>query len=250
MLRPYISPVFYAQMKLMFHVRKTIVSSFRTHMFIGAVGGLGLYKFAEHVVPTAVSIHVKVAGVSYAIPPAAVGIGCIVISAYLALWPDIDEPGSHISHRARHFMWIIGGTIGLTIALAVPQIGLLLALLPLLGVAVGSIGGGLILSLLRRLSGGHRRLTHSLVIGTALVLLAGILYFMGLSIFTLPALALAWGQMLHLAGDVVTPRGVPLFYPFSRQDFRFLPYPAARYGELIAAGSALLVGIILIWLPQ
>lgn len=217
-------------------------------MFIGAVGGLGLYRAAELVAPTAVSVHIKIAGVPYTIPPTVVGIGCVAISAYLALWPDIDEPGSHISNRARHYMWIIAGTVGLIIALALPQNGLLLGLLPLLGVVVGSMGGGLLLSLLRSLSGGHRRLTHSLVIGTALVLLAGVLYFLKLPMFTLPALALAWGQMLHLAGDVVTPRGVPLFYPFSRQDFRLLPYPVARYGEWIAAGSALVVGLVLLWL--
>ncbi|MCC7447931.1 MAG: metal-dependent hydrolase [Anaerolineae bacterium] len=224
------------------------MSSFRTHMLIGIVGGFGLYKFIELAAPNAVTLHITVAHTSYSIPPAVVGVGCVAVSAYLALWPDIDEPGSHISYRARQIMWIIGGTIGLLVALAIPQIGALVALLPLLGVAVGAMGGGLILSLLRRLSGGHRRLTHSLVIGTALVALGGIAYFVGFKLFTLPALALAWGQMLHLAGDVVTPRGVPLFYPFSRQDFRLLPYTAARYGEWIAAGGALLIGLVLLWL--
>ncbi len=102
------------------------------------------------------------------------------------------------------------------------------------------------LSLLRFVSGGHRRLTHSLVIGSILFTLAAFTWAIGLLPVALPAFALAWGQLLHLAGDIETRGGVPLFYPVWRHDFHLFPYEIARFGEPIEGLTALAVGFLLI----
>jgi membrane-bound metal-dependent hydrolase YbcI (DUF457 family) len=221
------------------------MSGFHTHMLIGAVGGLAAYKIAEHVAPSVLAVQIDIAGSTYTIPPSALGLTCVVGSAFLALWPDIDESGSWISHRASHMMWLLGAMIGLIVAFAITQSALWLAAGFVAGAVIGRIAGGLILPIIRILSGGHRRLTHSVLVGAALIVAAGVMYAMGLEALTWPPLALAWGQYLHLAGDVVTPGGVPLLYPLWGRDIRVLPYGIARFGELIVGCTALLLGLIL-----
>src|SRR5437868_1606375 len=100
------------------------MSGFHTHMLIGGVGGLTAFKMMEALAPTAVTVQFG----SYTLPSSVVEIGCIVVSAYLALWPDIDEPGSHISHRALQLMWLFGATVAFIFLLAasVPMTWLLI----------------------------------------------------------------------------------------------------------------------------
>ncbi len=219
------------------------MSGFHTHMLIGAVGGLATFKIVQHVAPTALSVQFSAGSSAYTVPTSVIGIGGMLVSAYLALWPDIDEPRSHISHRASHLMWLFGAAIGLMIAFAASNSALVMLLGFVLGAVVGSLTGGLVLATLRLVSGGHRRLTHSILVGTALVVLGGVLYFIGLKWLVLPALALAWGQFLHLVGDVVTPEGVPLFYPLWREDIHFFPYYVSPFGEIVVAFAALFVGV-------
>jgi membrane-bound metal-dependent hydrolase YbcI (DUF457 family) len=57
---------------------------------------------------------------------------------------------------------------------------------------------------------------------------------------------LAWGQLLHLLGDVVTISGVPVLWPISTRDIRVLPAPLARRGEAIVGMLALFAGYLLI----
>jgi membrane-bound metal-dependent hydrolase YbcI (DUF457 family) len=221
------------------------MSSFHTHMLIGAVGGLAAFKIAEHLAPSALSVQINIADSAYTIPPSAIGLTVVVVSAFLALWPDIDESGSWVSHQASHVTWLLGAMTGLIVAFAFTQSAIWLVSGFVIGAVIGRIAGGLILQILRILSGGHRRMTHSLLVGAALVVAAGVMYAMGLGVLSLPPLALAWGQYLHLAGDVVTPGGVPLLYPFWGRDIRILPYSIARFGELIVGCAALLFGLIL-----
>lgn len=220
------------------------MSGFRTHMFIGAVGGLAAFKVVEHVEPTALSFHLTLSNNAYTVPGAVIGLSFVVCSAYLALWPDVDEPRSHVSHRVGHFMGILGGLFALLTVMAFSMSIPLLALAGFLGWLVGRLGGQFILQTLRMLSGGHRHLTHSLVVCTGLILIAMLMYSFGYRGLMLPVFGLAWGQLLHLAGDVVTPGGVPLFYPLSRWDFHFLPYAFARHGEQLVGGVALLIGLV------
>ncbi len=78
------------------------MSGFHTHMLIGAVGGLTAFKIVDHLDPPAIYFPVSVVGHTYVIPPVALGIGAILCSAYLVLWPDIDEPGTYVSNQAIH----------------------------------------------------------------------------------------------------------------------------------------------------
>lgn len=222
------------------------MSGYRTHMLIGAVGGLGAYRVAERLVPSALAVRLTVGNASYAVPNTVVGLSCVIASAYLAWWPDIDEPGSHISRQIGHFMTWLGAIIGLLIGLTLNRSVILLVVGALCGAGVGRVGRYAFLRLLHTLSGGHRHLTHSLLLGTAMVIAGGVLYFTRLSGLTLPLLALAWGQFLHLAGDVITPGGVPLFYPIWRRDVHLLPHSVALVGEMLAGITTALLGLFLL----
>jgi membrane-bound metal-dependent hydrolase YbcI (DUF457 family) len=57
--------------------------------------------------------------------------------------------------------------------------------------------------------------------------------------------ALVWGELLHLLGDVVTPAGVPLWYPISGQRAH-IPHPLALIGEPIMVLAAVGLGAYLL----
>jgi membrane-bound metal-dependent hydrolase YbcI (DUF457 family) len=65
---------------------------------------------------------------------------------------------------------------------------------------------------------------------------------LGYTELALVAAALAWGQLLHLIGDIVTVSGVPLFWPLSSMAVCVLPKGVAAYGELLIGGVALIFG--------
>jgi membrane-bound metal-dependent hydrolase YbcI (DUF457 family) len=221
------------------------MSGFHTHMLIGAVGGLAAFKVIDHLAPAAVHFPVSVVGHIYVIPPLAVGLAAMLGSAYLALWPDIDEPGTHVSNQAIHYMWLFGALVGGIVMLTLSREVVPILAGAVVGAALGLIAGMPFLSLLRFVSGGHRRLTHSLVVGSVLFTLAAITAVVGALPIALPAFALEWGQLLHRAGDIETRGGVPLVW---RYDFHLFPYVLARYGEPIAAFTALIVGsLLLLW---
>src|SRR5258708_15799242 len=139
------------------------MSGFRTHMLIGAVGGLTGFRMAQAFAPATLSVWVG----NRAIPGNLIGLGCVGVSAYLAVWPDIDEPGSHISRMAAHYMWLFGAIMALSVGVAASLSPALLLLFTLLGALGMGISGGVLLAMLRFISGGHRRLTHSLLVGIA-----------------------------------------------------------------------------------
>jgi len=228
------------------------MSGFRTHMLIGAVGGLCAYKLVNYVDPAALVIPINAFDRVYQVPSAVIGLTCVIGSAFLALWPDIDEPRSWISHRAFHLMWLLGALLGLVFTVLMTESLLLSLAAAIVGAIGGLVGGGLILSILRMLTGGHRRLTHSLLVGIVLLILAGLLWFAGIVVgyraLGIIPFALAWGQGLHLVGDIVTPEGVPLFYPLQQRDTHIFPRSVAHFGELIVGVTALVVGIVALWL--
>ncbi len=215
------------------------LSSYGTHLLIGGVGGLALTR----VLP---------AGSLFGISPLWAEIALIGGSAVLASWPDIDEPGSWISRRVRLAVVLvctaIGGLVGYALAPRVGMQPLTVALIGmLLGVGlIGPILGFLLLRLIRRATGGHRRLTHSLLLGGALAALALILWRARMPSAALVPAVLAWGQLLHLLGDLVTIKGVPVLWPISARDIRLLPAPLARRGEAIVGTLALFAGYLLI----
>jgi membrane-bound metal-dependent hydrolase YbcI (DUF457 family) len=224
------------------------MSGYATHLLIGGVGGLALTRLLPaDALPTAAA----------ALPllrhaPEAV---VVLASAFAASWPDIDEPGSFVSQRVRWTVTIVTGLllalVGLTLAPRLPLPPDLAGHAPLLGVAGGiALGMGLlgpllgmaVLRAIRAAAGGHRRLTHSLVVSVPLAVVAALLWWQGLVVAALVVGLLAWGQWLHLLGDLVTPGGVPLAYPLSTHDLRVLPRPVATVGEPLIALLAVLCG--------
>jgi membrane-bound metal-dependent hydrolase YbcI (DUF457 family) len=227
------------------------MSGYATHLLIGAVGGLALTRLLPDAVLPSTSAAVPLLEHT---PEGVV----VLTSAFAASWPDIDEPGSFVSQRVRWTITILTGLVlalvGLALAPLLPLPPDLAGAAPLLGLAGGiALGMGLIgpllglqvLRAIRTMAGGHRRLTHSLVLSLPLALLAVLLW----SVQPVAAVGvglLAWGQWLHLLGDLVTPSGVPLLYPLTTRDTHLLPRPLTTIGEPLIASAALLCGAFLL----
>jgi len=228
------------------------MSGFQTHMLIGGVAGLALGRALDLVgsspalgLDTTIAQHLGGFGAAWA---ALVGTGLplVILSALLATIPDIDEPGSFIARRAHTVITLTGAGLAGFAAYAAQLTPSLWVVAMLIGTLIGAMAGYALLRLIRRAAGGHRRFTHSLVLAGGLALAAGGLWLAHLSAWALIPGALAWGIVTHNLGDVVTVSGVPLLYPLSRQSFRILPAPVSRFGELIAALAASVVGLLLI----
>jgi membrane-bound metal-dependent hydrolase YbcI (DUF457 family) len=215
------------------------MSGYATHMLIGAVGGLALTR--------SVNFH------SPDFSPATTQLMIVGASALLATWPDIDEPRSFISRRVRAVVMIFFmGWMAVTayryaanIPIDAHPVALGFGGL-IVGAILGSIAGKALVMLIRRAAGGHRRLTHSAVVGAGLMLAAYATARSGLGVISLALAALAWGQFLHILGDIVTPSGVPILYPFDKHDLRIMPKWLGGFGEAIAAIIAVGLGYLLI----
>jgi membrane-bound metal-dependent hydrolase YbcI (DUF457 family) len=93
--------------------------------------------------------------------------------------------------------------------------------------------------------GGERRMTHSLITSAILAGICIVLWFAIPPAPTLIVAALFWGQLLHLVGDIVTPGGVPLFWPIRTQAIK-LPYALAVWGEPSITVMSLIAGTLLL----
>lgn len=215
------------------------MSNFQTHALIGAVGGLALSVARD-------TSQVWITSALRDLPSGTAGtIVIIIASALLALTPDIDEPGSFISRHARGLIVLVYVAIGIILAIDVGTI-LAIALGVIGGAAAGVIIGDGFLRLIRTAAGGHRRFTHSLVLAGVLAFLAMALNLTMDSVLWIVPAGLAWGIVLHVVGDVVTPSGVPLFYPFSSFNVRVLPEPICKLGEPLIIIVALAAGWFLL----
>ena len=222
------------------------MSGFKTHLLIGAVGG---YALTHALAPQLAGLAPPIPG----IPGGGAGVALIMGSAVLADWPDIDEPGSWVSRHVRKAVTVVALALG-AVAGWLSTSRLPGAISPWVGAAVGLVVGGalgpplgwLLLRLIRRGAGGHRRLTHSLVLSVPAALGAALLWDAGSHQAAGVLAALAWGQWLHLVGDLVTVSGVPVLYPLSRRDLRILPQPLCRIGEPIIVVVALAVAALLL----
>lgn len=216
------------------------MSSAPVHALVGAVGGMALARLGA-VMPIPEAIP-GLLGDGRMLAPG--GVLVILVSAVLALWPDLDEPSSMIARRAPWGGGALGAAIAAGFSAAMEQSAPMEALLLLAGLSAGALAGSVAPRAIRRIAGGHRRGTHSLATAGVLLLLA-----LGLAPFSALALApaaLAWGIALHVLADVVTPGGVALFYPLWRRPIRLLPGRLARYGEIGIATLAIIAGIALL----
>jgi membrane-bound metal-dependent hydrolase YbcI (DUF457 family) len=235
------------------------MSSYRTHALIGAVGGLFLARVLA-MLPHGAALSQTIfgqLGAQGVVSPGAASVlstaGLVVGSAVLALVSDIDEPGSWVARRARTVVALacapLLGAVGLALAEGgmihiQPIIAAVLGALVGLGF-IGPLLGHLIVRLIRAGAGGHRKLTHSLLLGGLLALASEGLWFAELRAWAIIPAALAWGILLHDLGDVGTPAGLPLLYPMSDITIHALPRRLRPYGEPIAAVIAVIVGFAL-----
>src|SRR5689334_16590373 len=95
------------------------MSSFRTHMLIGAVGGLALARWVQYSQMLQLPTGVWQLGTSY-VPLGLTGVGLIVGSALGCTWPDLDEPGSWPARRLKSAVALItaplAGVVGYVLA--------------------------------------------------------------------------------------------------------------------------------------
>jgi len=85
---------------------------------IGADAGLALATYAPRVVvalppPAFLAGSAPLIVGPVALPPIA-AISLMLCSALLAVWPDIEEPGSFIARRVRVVLAFLGATLGLS----------------------------------------------------------------------------------------------------------------------------------------
>ena len=91
------------------------MSGFRTHLLVGAAGGVVLARFlALH--PTLAgrdgTAAIPLAGHPGSLRGVLALAGLVAGSAVLATWSDIDEPGSWIARRARAALTLLGAVLG------------------------------------------------------------------------------------------------------------------------------------------
>lgn len=227
-----------------------------THMLIGAVGGLALARLiGDQTLPFDT--------------PASLGSNGHTLmfaggSALLATLADIDEPNSWIGRRVRFLLsvlaglllgwagWLLAGAdVGAELA---QQAHIATPLRPFVGAGVGFMVGTLrvgpwigyeLLRGAQEMFGGHQRMTHSLITSAILAAICIVLWFAILPTPALIVAALLWGQFLHLVGDIVSPGGVPLFWPLRTQTIK-LPYAIVVWGEPSIAVMSLIAGTLLL----
>ncbi|MDP9311001.1 MAG: metal-dependent hydrolase [Chloroflexota bacterium] len=225
-------------------------------MLIGVVGGLALAKLLAYT--RAISLPPGAYDAAQfgtmSVPLGLTGLGLVLGSACLALWPDLDEPNSKPAQYLKTTVALITtpltGLIGYGLAhhgyLAQRPMVATLTGFVLGATLLGPMLGYLLLRLIHIGAGGHRRLTHSGVLSVLLVAIAWCLWRSNQPVWALIPAALVWGQVLHVLGDLVTPAGVPVLYPFSSRDVG-LPQPFSQLGESLITVAAIGVGYWLLW---
>ncbi len=175
------------------------------------------------------------------------------MSALLALLPDIDHPNSWIAQHVRLAITVATGIIGGLVGWSAAALGRV-AWSPWAAAAgavclglilIGPLLGTLVLQLIRFGAGGHRRLTHSLVVAALLAVIAGMGWQGGSVLWAIVPGALAYSILTHVIGDLVTAQGVPIFYPLSTRSVG-LPRPLSSFGEPLILLVAVGVGALLI----
>jgi len=94
----------------------------------------------------------------------------------------------------------------------------------------------------------HRGLMHTLIMP---VFLYAATYFIKEPTFRILIIGLTIGYITHLLADLLTARGCPIFFPFSKVNIKFMQIKTGTAGEYIAAailsvcvGALFLFGVI------
>lgn len=206
------------------------MSGYITHMAVGAAGGAVLVRVAPELIPG---------------DPAVLAVVLPLASALAATWPDLDHPEAWASRR----VWWVTGSAGAVATFAIapalaPDGPVAMAALLVFGALLGVGLGALLLSALRVAVGGHRGGTHGLIAPGLLLAVAALV---GWPWAALPLL-LAWGWLMHVLADVVTPGGWRPLAPLRGPTVR-LPRSLARHGETLISCAALTVLAAALGLP-
>ena len=194
------------------------MSGFQTHMLIGGVAGLALGRALELFgispalgLDTMIVQHLGRSGASWA-SLVSTGLPLIALSALLATVPDIDKSGSYIARRAEAVVTLSGAGLAFVGAIAAKLQPALWLIALTLGAIVGALAGHLLLRLIRRAAGGHRRFTHSFVLAGALALIAGGLWLAHLGVWALIEVTATGGVLCEpvqpIAGAGITTNGL------------------------------------------
>lgn len=187
-----------------------------THALSGVVAGTAVGLYLTHLPSTQLALF---AG----------------LTAGAAVLPDIDHPNSTLAHcfgfLTRSVAWLVGKVSGghRHLTHAVLGVAGFEFLAWLAAKFRHEIGGKVGLVILLSLIIASALYAFGMRGHVADVLAVGVAIWLVVSGTGLPhiATAVGLGCATHVAGDMLTDEGCPLFYPFSEQRYRLLPRPLA-----------------------
>lgn len=96
---------------------------------------------------------------------------------------------------------------------------------------------------------GHRTITHSVVMSVfmTILLLISTTMFTGIPKFIYSNLIIGFcvGWMSHLLLDLITVKGIPIYYPFIKRKYSLLKFKTSRDEELVTMLIILLTGTLI-----
>lgn len=97
---------------------------------------------------------------------------------------------------------------------------------------------------------GHRTITHSVVMSIfmTMILLSSTLLFTGISNFIYSNLIIGFcvGWFSHLLLDLLTVKGIPVFYPFIKKKYNLLKFKTSKDEEFVSILVILITGISIV----
>lgn len=157
-----------------------------------------------------------------------------------AVFPDIDHPEAYISNVWRRFAFF-ADFLSIAIILLFHSSRLSAQYAFLHTGSILTLAATVVIWAVRRFS-GHRGVTHTLIVPIVLCSgLAGFVYY-GLSRPTWFVWWFLFGWVMHVAGDLFTPSGVPILWPVSSRRLMVSSNPTrsgiARSAVLIASAGS------------
>lgn len=114
------------------------------------------------------------------------------------------------------------------------------------GLVLGSVlpdieaEGSLITKILPRIPVEHRTITHSIL---ALAVVSAVASFFSVQL----GLGIFLGYLSHLFLDSMNPTGVPFFYPFKKNKYRFMRIATGSFFEGVLLFSLLIIDIFVLF---
>lgn len=145
--------------------------------------------------------------------PVDITIASLAACAFASILPDIDHPKSIIN---KYILPVKNKAVKASIYIT---LGLFLSILNYFYFNLGYLRAIGIFFVLVGVSSHRNGITHSL---TGLLSFSGVFGYTAISYgFSGSALPFIIGYGTHLLGDMMTSRGIPLFYPFKKKKYKF-----------------------------